>query len=68
MKKQVTTFKTPVELSALDAEGLAKELSKSERELFLLTMKHRANELKQTHTLKLYKKYIAGLHMIAANS
>jgi len=68
MKKQVTTFKTPVELSALDAEGLAKELSKSERELFLLTMKHRANELKQTHTLKLYKKYIALLQMTAVNS
>lgn len=68
MKKQVTTFKTPVELSALDAEGLAKELSKSERELFLLNMKHRANELKQTHTIRLYRKYIAGLHMIGANS
>ncbi|EKD29538.1 MAG: hypothetical protein ACD_78C00366G0005 [uncultured bacterium (gcode 4)] len=68
MKKQVTTFKTPVELSALDAEGLAKELNKSERELFLLTMKHRANELKQTHTIRLYRKYIAGLHMIGANS
>jgi|GEM_PF-4176150 len=68
MKKQVTTFKTPVELSTLDAEGLAKELAKSERELFLLNMKHRANELKQTHTIRLYRKYIALLQMTEVNS
>lgn len=51
-------------LGALDASELAKEIIKAEKELFLLNMKHRANELKQSHTLGAQKKYLATLQMI----
>jgi ribosomal protein L29 len=51
-------------LQALDNSELAKEIIKAERDLFLLNMKHRANELKQSHTLGIQKKYVAKLHMI----
>ena len=51
-------------LEALDATELAKEILKAEKELFILNMKHRANELKQSHTLGAQKKYLAKLQMI----
>ena len=51
-------------LEALDASELAKEILKAEKELFLMSMKHRANELKQSHTLGAQKKYLAKLHMV----
>ncbi len=62
MKKQAQ--KDIKALEALDAAELAKEIIKAEKELFLLQMKHRANELKQSHTLGLQKKYLAKLQMI----
>ncbi|NCP77321.1 50S ribosomal protein L29 [Candidatus Gracilibacteria bacterium] len=62
MKKQVQ--KDIKALEALDAAELAKEIAKAEKELFLLSMKHRANELKQSHTLGLQKKYLAKLQMM----
>ncbi len=62
MKKQLE--KDIKALEALDAAELAKEIIKAEKELFLLQMKHRANELKQPHTLGLQKKYLAKLQMI----
>ena len=64
MKKQ--SFKDLKALEALDAAELAKEIAKAEKELFLLNMKHRANELKQSHTLGAQKKYLATLQMIKA--
>jgi len=51
-------------LEALDAAELQKEIVRAEKELFLLNMKHRANELKQSHTLGALKKYLAKLQMI----
>lgn len=62
MKKQLE--KDLKALEALDAADLAKEIAKAEKELFLLNMKHRANELKQSHTLAAQKKYLAKLQMI----
>jgi ribosomal protein L29 len=62
MKKQ--SLKDIKTLEALDATELAKEITKAEKELFLLNMKHRANELKQSHTLGAQKKYLAKLQMI----
>lgn len=64
MKKQLE--KDIKALEALDAPELAKEIAKTEKELFLLNMKNRANELKQSHTLGLLKKYLAKLHMVKA--
>ncbi|MDD2916692.1 MAG: 50S ribosomal protein L29 [Candidatus Gracilibacteria bacterium] len=62
MKKQLQ--KDLKALEALDAVELAKEITKAEKELFLLSMKHRANELKQSHALGTQKKYLAKLQMI----
>jgi len=59
-----TTQKDIKTLEALDALELGKEILKAEKELFLLNMKHRANELKQSHTLGAQKKYLAKLQMI----
>lgn len=62
MKKQAQ--KDNKALESLDSAELQKEITKAEKELFLLNMKHRANELKQSHTLGLQKKYLAKLQMI----
>lgn len=62
MKKQA--LKDIKALEALDATELAKEIAQAERELFLMNMKHRANELKQSHVLGAQKKYLAKLQMI----
>lgn len=62
MKKQ--SEKDIKALEALDATELAKEIAKAEKAFFLLNMKHRANELKQSHTLGAQKKYLARLQMI----
>lgn len=61
---KTSTQKDIKTLEALDASELAKEIQKAEKELFLLNMKNRANELKQSHTLGAQKKYLAKLHMI----
>ncbi|OIP51787.1 50S ribosomal protein L29 [Candidatus Gracilibacteria bacterium CG2_30_37_12] len=64
MKKQ--SQKDIKTLEALDATELAKEIISAEKELFLLNMKHRANELKQSHILGDQKKYLAKLQMMKA--
>lgn len=62
--KNSNSFKDIVTLEAMDSEALAKEITRAEKEFFLLNMKHRANELKQSHTLKLCKKYLSTLAMV----
>lgn len=64
MKKQ--SQKDIKTLESLDAADLTKEIVSAEKELFLLNMKHRANELKQSHVLGDQKKYLAKLQMIKA--
>lgn len=49
-------------LSQLDKQALTKELNKMQAELYILKMKHVANELKQSHLLKAHKSYIARLN------
>lgn len=61
MAKKTTELKDMQALNQLDNEWLKKELDKAKKELFVLKMKKVANELKQTHLLKLYRKYIARL-------
>lgn len=63
MKKQ-TQQKDIKALEAMDIAELTKEITKAEKELFLLNMKHRVNELKQSHALGAQKKYIAKLQMM----
>ncbi|EKD66485.1 MAG: hypothetical protein ACD_49C00038G0019 [uncultured bacterium (gcode 4)] len=62
MKKTATDIKDISALNQLDKEGLNKELLKAKKEMFILKMKHFANELKQTHLIKAYRKYIARLN------
>lgn len=62
MKKQAEQNNKALE--ALDATELAKEIAKAEKEFFLLNMKHRTNELKQSHALGAQKKYLAKLQMM----
>ncbi len=55
-------------LAALDAAWLAKELKEARQELYVLKMKHIANELKQTHLIKAHKTYIARLETYLNNN
>jgi len=55
-------FKDNKALAQLDAEGLKKELLTAQKELYVLRMKHVANELKQTHLLRANRAYIARLN------
>ncbi len=64
MKKQ--SQKDVTTLESLDAADFTKEIISAEKELFLLNMKHRANELKQSHVLGDQKKYLAKLQMMKA--
>lgn len=43
----------------LNNEDLIKEYKESKRKLFVLEMKLESNELKQTHLLKVMRRYIA---------
>lgn len=49
-------------LEAFDAEALRKELKAAQKDLYVLNMKHLANELKQPHLLKVHRAYIARLN------
>jgi ribosomal protein L29 len=55
-------------LALLDAEALKKELKKVQEELYVMKMKHMANELKQSHLLKAHKAYIARLYTYLQNN
>jgi ribosomal protein L29 len=59
MAKKATALKDLKALRALDAAGLQKELTATEKELYILRMKHVANELKQPHLMAAHKKQIA---------
>ncbi|MDD2487514.1 MAG: 50S ribosomal protein L29 [Candidatus Gracilibacteria bacterium] len=62
MKKTESSIKDIASLNQLDNEGLNQELNKAKKELFVLKMKHYSNELKETHLIRMYKKYIARLN------
>lgn len=55
-------FKDNNALAQLDVEALKKELKAAQIELYVLRMKHIANELKQTHLLKPKRAYIARIN------
>lgn len=63
MKKQDLIKDIPT-LQSLDTEALAKELKKAEKDLYLLSMSHKANELKQPHLIKNLRRYVAQIHMV----
>lgn len=49
------------ELQKLDAKSLEEELKKSRLTITKLRLQHTSQELKETHKLKLYRKYVAKL-------
>lgn len=54
-----TSHKSLMDLRALDRAELQSELEGARRELYILSMKQQLGELKQTHQMKIQRKYIA---------
>ena len=59
-------LKTANDLNALEVADLNKELVKTQKSLYELTMKLELNELKQTHLIKALRRYIAVINTIAS--
>lgn len=51
-------------LKELTLDNLKKELTDSQKKFFLLKMKLKTDELKQTHLVKFLRRYIARLKVI----
>lgn len=51
-------------LKELTLDNLKKELKDSESNYFLMTMKLKTDELKQTHLVKFLRRYIARLKFV----
>ena len=66
MAKKAATFKDLKSLRALDLPTLQKELSSSQKELYVLRMKLATNELKQTHLVRVHTRQIARIQTIIA--
>lgn len=49
-------------IKELDLDSVKKELKETEKKYFVLKMKLRTDELKQTHLLKALRRYIAKLN------
>lgn len=56
------------ELSSMTKDKLIKELEHAKNEGFQVRMKHAQGELKETHTLRMWKRYIARIKTLIANS
>jgi ribosomal protein L29 len=54
-------------IMTLSKEKIKEELSKSERNFFILKMKKETRELKQTHLMKFLRRYIARLKTITSS-
>ena len=68
MAKKTNTLKDLKALYALDVDGLKRELTTAQKELYILRMKHVANELKQPHLLRTYKKQVARIQTLVIQS
>ncbi|PID84254.1 50S ribosomal protein L29 [Candidatus Gracilibacteria bacterium] len=60
-KTKSSNFKPLDILRGMSRDELMTELETTRKELFILRMKKTLGELKQTHHIKLHKKYIAQL-------
>ena len=60
-------LKTANDLNALEVADLNKELVKTQKSLYELTMKLELNELKQTHLIKALRRYIAVINTTIAS-
>lgn len=59
MAEKKTTKKFIENISKMDLNTLNKELKEAEKNLFSLKMKHKSDELKQSHLIKNLRRYIA---------
>ena len=59
--------KNMAELSKLTREKLVAELHSTQKHLFSLNMKHAQGELKETHEIAQFKKYVARMKMLLRN-
>ena len=60
-------LKTANDLNDLEVADLNKELVKTQKSLYELTMKLELNELKQTHLIKALRRYIAVINTTIAS-
>jgi large subunit ribosomal protein L29 len=54
-------------LTELSSEEIISEIKSSAKKMFELNMKLQVNELKQTHLLKVLRRYIARLKTVATS-
>jgi len=64
MPKKATTFKDLKSLRALDLGSLQKELSVTQKELYVFRMTQSANELKQSHLIRIHSRQIARIQTL----
>jgi ribosomal protein L29 len=70
-KKKTTTSseeKTLDALKTLDRNDLQSELQTARKDLYVLTMKKELGELKQSHLIRIKRKYIAQISTFLTNS
>lgn len=60
--KKTEGIKDIASLNQMDNEALKQELNIAKKELFVLKMKQFSNELKETHLIRNYRKYVARLN------
>lgn len=60
--KKDLNLKDNKSIKEMDLDSIKKELVESKKRYFVLKMKLKTDELKQTHLLKPLRKYIATLH------
>ena len=58
-------LKENAELRKLDSKSLKQELVEKSKKLYELSMKKNLGELKQTHLIKILRRYIATVNTIA---
>ena len=64
----MSATKSTKDLKSLDKQKLTKELSHARSEHYSARMKHAQGELKETHQLRMWRRYIARLKTFIANS
>ena len=55
------------DLNAMEVADLKKELVSAKKTMFELNMKLELNELKQTHLIKILRRYIATINTVVTN-
>jgi len=54
-------------LNEMSSEDLAKENKRASKDLFVLTMRLKVGELKQTHLVRVLRRYVAQINTVATS-